>query len=121
MLNTISCSLAGVGQFPGSPLQKIAGTIKNTTSDVRTTGTSAVQNFKDTCDTIGKCVRENGEKVTNKTVTITKETLNKVPVFSIADVIKKSKCVIPKNADNILRAALLQQCISPSLGKYNRS
>lgn len=109
--------MAGDGQFLDSPLKKITVVGKNAATDFQTGGTSAIKSLKDSCDAIGKCVRENGERVTNKTVAITKETLNKVPVFSIADVIQKSKCVIPKNADNILRASLLQQCVSPSLGK----
>lgn len=114
---TLLCTLAGDGQFLDNPLKKITGVGKNVATDFQTGGSSAIKNLKDSCDTIGKCVKENGERATNKTVTIAKETLNKVPVFSIVDVIQKSKCVIPKNADNILRASLLQQCISPSLGK----
>lgn len=90
---------------------------------------------QDRCKALGECVKQNGAKVVNKTVTVgketlhngsvvlnntithTKEALKKVPIQSISDIITNAKCVIPKNANNIVRAALLQQCISPSLGK----
>lgn len=91
--------------FPN--FRKITGSITDTVEDV-----------KDLCENLGECVRENGKKVVNKTITVTKESLKKIPIKNIADVIKNAKCVIPKDADNIARAALLQQCISPSLGKY---
>lgn len=109
--------LTGNGQSLSTSFSKVAG------------------NVQDRCKAFGECVRQNGVKVIDKTVTISKESLhngatalnstikytkesfNKIPVHSISDIITKAKCVIPKNADNILRAALLQQCISPSLGK----
>lgn len=93
------------------------------------------EEVQDRCEAFGECVKQNGIKVVNKTVTISKETLHnggvalnntitytkeslkKVLIQSISDIITNAKCVIPKNADNILRAALLQQCLSPSLGK----
>ncbi|VVC38884.1 Hypothetical protein CINCED_3A008727 [Cinara cedri] len=97
-------------------------------------------NGKDACEIIGRCLKQTGARVVNKSVTITKETLKtgantinttitttkdsikKVSeVTSIPDILNKFKCVIPKNADNILRATLLQQCISPSLGFGNES
>lgn len=37
--------------------------------------------------------------------------------ISITDIINKSKCMIPSGVSNIARAALLQQCVSPSSGK----
>lgn len=80
--------------------------------------TGLAKDAKDSCEKFGECVRENGNKAVNKTITLTKESLKKIPVKNIADIINNAKCVIPKNADNIARAALLQQCISPSLGKY---
>lgn len=107
--------LTGDGQ--SNPLSKISGLVKDTSKNVKNTGAMMVSNVKDACDMFGECVRENGARAVNKTVTITKESLNKIPVQSITDIITKAKCVIPKNADNILRAALLQQCISPGLGK----
>lgn len=42
---------------------------------------------------------------------------NKTIIKSIQDILKNIKCIIPNNADSITRAALLQQCISPSHGK----
>uniref|UniRef100_A0A2S2R408 Pancreatic lipase-related protein 1 n=1 Tax=Sipha flava TaxID=143950 RepID=A0A2S2R408_9HEMI len=111
----------GQGQTLSSSFSKVAGDVQ------------------DRCRAIGECVKQNGAKVVDKTVTISKaslhhgatvlnssikfskESLNKIPVHSISDIITKAKCVIPKNADNILRAALLQQCISPSLGFGNES
>lgn len=98
-------------------MDKITEAVKSTTTDVKNAGTSLQENIKDTCDRIGNCVKQSGINAVNKTVTKTKETINKIPVKSIADIISKSKCVIPKDADNILRAALLQQCVSPSYGK----
>jgi len=78
---------------------------------------SLPQNIKDACDQLGECVKESGASVVNKTVSKAKESIKKIPVTNIADIISKAKCVIPKNADNILRAALLQQCISPGYSK----
>lgn len=127
--------LTGNGQSPDKPVNEITGVVKKAVTDVQSTSTSIAQNVKDMCEKIGNCVKQSGTKVVNKTVTITKaslqhgsivvnktitttkETLKKIPFKSIEEIIKKAKCVIPKNADNILRAALLQQCISPSLGK----
>lgn len=37
--------------------------------------------------------------------------------ISITNILSSSKCLIPSNANNIVRAALIQQCVSPSLGK----
>lgn len=127
--------LTGDGQLPDNPVNKITGVVKNAVTDVQSSSISITQNVKDVCEKIGNCVKQSGTKVVNKTVTITKEslqngaivvnktitttkeTLKKISFKSIEEIIKKAKCVIPKNADNILRAALLQQCISPSLGK----
>lgn len=127
--------LTGNGQLPDNPVNKITGVVKNAVTDVQSSSISIAQNVKDVCEKIGNCVKQSGAKVINKTVTITKEslqngaivvnktitttkeTLKRIPLKSIEEIIKKAKCVIPKNADNILRAALLQQCISPSLGK----
>jgi hypothetical protein len=129
--------LTGNGQSP-DPINKIAGVVKNAVSDVKDSTTSILHNVKDVCEKIGDCARQSGTKVVNKTVSITKEslqngatvvnktitttkeTLKKIPLKSIEEIIKKAKCLIPKNADNVLRAALLQQCISPSLGKTNK-
>jgi len=129
--------LTGNGQLP-DPINKITGVVKNAVSDVKDSTTSILHNVKDVCEKIGDCARQSGTKVVNKTVSITKEslqngatvvnktitttkeTLKKIPFKSIEEIIKKAKCVIPKNADNVLRAALLQQCISPSLGKTNK-
>jgi len=126
------------GQSP-DPINKITGVVKNAVSDVKNSTTSIFHNVKDLCEKIGECAKQSGTKVVNKTVTITKEslqngatvvnktitttkeTLKKIPLKSIEEIIKKAKCVIPKNADNILRASLLQQCISPSLGFGNES
>lgn len=96
--------MTGDGLSPSKPLGKISDLVKDTTNNVKNTGGMVMHNIKDACDMVGECVRENGAKVVKK-------------VESIADIITKAKCVIPKNADNILRAALLQQCISPGLGK----
>jgi len=104
----------GDGQF--NPLTKISGAIKNTTSDVNTASMSLYQTIEDSCDQIGECMKRTGTSAVNKTVSKAKESISKIPVKNIADIISKSKCVIPKDADNILRAALLQQCISPSYG-----
>lgn len=127
--------MTGNGQIPDSPVHKITGIVKNAVTDVKDASVSVVHNVKDVCEKIGNCVRQSGTKVVdktvtvtkeslqngamvvNKTVTTTKETLKKIPLNSIADIIKKANCVIPKNVDNIVRASLLQQCISPSLGK----
>lgn len=116
--------LTGDGQMLPNPFSAVTRVVKNATADV-----------KDGCEMIGDCSRQTGSKMVNRTVTITKGTLqtgtnvinttitttkdslNKFPgVTSIPDTLNKFKCVIPKNADNILRATLLQQCISPSLG-----
>ncbi|XP_050540541.1 LOW QUALITY PROTEIN: uncharacterized protein LOC126905138 [Daktulosphaira vitifoliae] len=61
----------------------------------------------------------------------TKASLNKIPNIasglidwsksSIEDVITKAKCIIPKDANSITRAALLQQCLSPSFGNGNET
>lgn len=107
-----------------NPLNIVTGMVKEVSKDV-----------KNICDITNSCVKRTGDKVVNKAVTITKgtlqvgastinttitttkDTLKKVPgVTSIPDILKSFKCVIPKDADNILRASLLQQCISPSLG-----
>lgn len=107
-----------------NPFNFVTGIVKDVTTDV-----------KNRCDIMNSCAKQTGDKVVNKAVTITKgtlqtgantinntitttkDTLKKVPgVTSIPDILKKFKCVIPKDADNILRASLLQQCISPSLG-----
>lgn len=109
--------MTGNGQLFGDSLKKISGTIANASSDARAGSVSVVHDIKDACDKAGECVRQNGANVVNKTVSVGKEALNKLPIRSIADIIQSAKCVIPKNADNILRAALLQQCVSPSLGK----
>ncbi|XP_029343728.1 inactive pancreatic lipase-related protein 1 [Acyrthosiphon pisum] len=135
-LNTLNnCN----GQLPDNTVTKITGVVKNAVTGVQDSTTLIVHNVKDICEKIGDCVKQSGTKVVNKTVTITKEslqngatvvnktitttkeTLKKIPLKSIEEIIKKAKCVIPKNADNILRAALLQQCISPSLGFGNES
>jgi len=122
------------GQLPSAPVNKITGIVKNAVTDIKDTSISIGHNVKDVCEKIGNCVKQSGTKVVNKTVTITKESLQngatavnktitatketlKIPFKSIEEIIKKAKCVIPKNADNVLRASLLQQCISPSLGK----
>lgn len=108
----------GNGQFSNNPLSKLKEVITHVDkSEDKNASTSFTLNIKDACEKAGECLRKNGEKFVNKTVTVTKETIKKVPVKSIADTISKAKCVIPKNADNILRAALLQQCISPSHGE----
>jgi len=127
--------LTGNGQSPDNTANKITGVVENAVTSVKNSTTLIVHNVKDVCEKIGNCVKQSGIKVVNKTVTITKEslqngatvvnktitttkeTLKRIPLKSIEEIIKKAKCVIPKNADNILRAALLQQCISPSLGK----
>lgn len=115
--------LTGDGQM-SNPLSTVTGMVKRVTTNV-----------KNDCEMIGSCVKQTGANVMNKTVSVTKETLQtgasainttimttkdslkKVPkITSIPDILNKFKCVIPKNADNILRASLLQQCISPSLG-----
>lgn len=129
--------LTGKGQSP-DPLKKLTGVVKNVVTEVKDSTTSVLHNVKDVCEKVGDCVRQSGTKVVNKTVSITKEslqngatvvnktitttkeTLKKIPLKSIEEIIKKAQCVIPKNADNILRASLLQQCISPSLGKTNK-
>lgn len=110
--------------MPGRPLTKIFGVVQNASEDFKDTTTLAVENVKSACEMIGDCVRRNGAKVVNntvavvdKTVVTTKDSLRQ-SVKSITDIISKTKCAIPKNADNLLRAALLQQCISPSLGEY---
>lgn len=108
--------LTGDGQLlKENPLHKITGIVKTSTKDIKNVGVSVVENIKDACEMIGECVKETGIKVVNKTVNATKESIEKIK--SIEDIISNAKCVIPKNANNILRAALLQQCISPSLGK----
>lgn len=127
--------MTGNGQLQDNTVNKITGAVKNAVTNIQSSTTLIVHNVKDVCEKIGDCVRQSGTQVVNKTVTITKEslqngatvvnktitttkeTLKRIPLKSIEEIIKKSKCVIPKNADNILRAVLLQQCISPSLGK----
>lgn len=63
----------------------------------------------------GELVKENKDIVVNKTATATKQLIQKIQ--SIEDTINDAKCIIPKDADDILRAKLLQQCLSPNLGK----
>lgn len=136
-LLTFSCDLfTGHGQPTNGPSSfgKIVGVVRNVSTDFKNTTTVTVENVKSACELIGDCVRQSGANVVNRTVTVTSESLKngatavdkavtttrdsvKFSVRSISDIISKSKCVIPKNADNILRAALLQQCVSPSLGK----
>lgn len=101
----------GDGQF--NPVAKVGGGIKNAATHIKDTGMTVV----DTCSKIGECAKQNGGKVVNTTVTKAKETINKIPIHSITDIISKSKCIIPKDANNIVRAALLQQCISPNFSK----
>ncbi|XP_060861551.1 inactive pancreatic lipase-related protein 1-like isoform X2 [Metopolophium dirhodum] len=135
-LNTLNnCN----GQSQDNTVNKITGVIKNSVTGVQSSTTLIVHNVKDICEKIRDCVKQKGNNVVNKTVTIakeslqngatvvnkiittTKETFKRISFKSIEEIIKKSKCVIPKNADNILRAALLQQCISPSLGFGNET
>lgn len=108
--------LTGDGQLlKENPLNKVTGMVKAVTKEIKDASTSVIENVKDACEMVGECVKKNGVMVVNKTVTATKESIQKIQ--SIADIISKAKCVIPKDANNILRAALLQQCLSPSLGK----
>lgn len=97
--------------------KKLEIPIVNSTTENQNDPGSFLLDVKDACKNGIACVRNTGEKFVNRTIVVTKDTIKKIPVYSIGDIISKAKCVIPKNADNILRASLLQQCISPSLGK----
>lgn len=89
-----------------SKSNELLGNLKNT-------GTKVAGITKNITETTVNKTKEHGEKIAN----VTSELID-WSKSSIEDVITKAKCIIPKDANSITRAALLQQCLSPSFGKF---
>ncbi|XP_050443861.1 pancreatic triacylglycerol lipase-like [Adelges cooleyi] len=84
--------------------------------EVKDTNKAAIDRVKETCNMTGGCIKGQVSRLVDTAAGIIDYSKT-----SISDIISKSKCVIPKDADNIVRAALLQQCVSPSFGYGNES
>ncbi|XP_050540529.1 uncharacterized protein LOC126905129 [Daktulosphaira vitifoliae] len=80
-------------------------------------GLQAINNAKNINDTTINKTTEDSNKLSN----IAASGLIDWSNSSIEDAIIKANCIIPKDANSITRALLLQQCLSPSFGHGNET